>query len=62
MKKKLNYWKILALILLIIEIGFVVWVDKEKVKENLIAWRLYAGCIMCIPVNIMFIYAKRTGM
>ena len=58
-KRKVNYYKVLALLLLIIEIGIAIWVDQGVVKESLLVWRLYVLCIMCIPINIMFIFAKR---
>ena len=60
MKKKLNYYKIGALILMLVEIGIAVWVDKGVAKENLLVWRLYVACIMFIPVNVMFICSKQT--
>lgn len=59
MKKKVNYFKIGALILLLVEIGIAIWVDKGVAKEDLNVWRLYVACIMCIPINVMFICTKR---
>ena len=57
--KKINYYKIGALILLLVEIAIVAWVDKGVVKENLLVWRLYVLIVMCIPINVMFICSKR---
>ena len=59
MKKKVNYYKIGALILLLVEIGIAIWVDKGVAKEDIWLWRLYVAMIMCIPINVMFICAKR---
>ena len=60
MKKKINYYKIGALILMLVEIGIAIFVDKDVVKQDIIAWRLYVACIMCIPINVMIIGSKRT--
>lgn len=60
MKKKLNYYKVGALILMLVEIGVAIWVDKGVAKEDLTVWRLYAAMIMCIPINFMFICTKQT--
>lgn len=59
MKKKVNYYKIGALVLLLVEIGIAIWVDQGVAKEDLLVWRLYVACIMCIPINVMYICAKR---
>ncbi len=59
MKKKLNYYKIGALILMLVEIGIALFTDKALVKTNISAWRLYVACIMFIPVNVMFICVKQ---
>ena len=59
MKKKVNYYKIGALIMLLVEIGIAIWVDKGVAKENLLVWRLYVACIMFIPINVIFICTKR---
>ena len=60
MKKKVNYYKIGALILMLMEIGIAVWVDRGVAKEDLMIWRLYVACIMFIPINFMFICTKQT--
>lgn len=60
MKKKVNYFKIGALILTLVELGIAIWVDKGVAKEELTVWRLYVAMIMCIPINIMFICTKQT--
>jgi len=59
MKKRINYYKIGAFILLLVEIGIAIWVDQGVVEEDLLVWRLYVACIMCIPINVMFICIKR---
>lgn len=59
MKKKLNYFKIGALIMLLVEIGIAIWVDKGIEQESLLVWRLYVACIMFIPVNFIFICTKK---
>ena len=58
--KKVNYYKIGALILMLIEIGIAIGVDKEMVRADLNTWRLYIACILCIPVNVLFICTKQT--
>lgn len=60
MKKKINYYKIVALIFLLLEIAIVIWVDKGFNKEDLWVWRAYVACVMFIPINVMFICAKQT--
>lgn len=59
MKKKVNYFKIIALILMLVEIWILIFIDRDAVKEDLNLWRLYIACIMFIPVNIIFIGIKR---
>lgn len=59
-KGKTNYYKIGALILMLIELYIAFVVDKELVKSSLNAWRLYIVCIMFIPINFMFICTKQT--
>lgn len=59
MKKKVNYFKIGALVMLLVEIGIAFRVDQAIAKENIMAWRLYVAMIMCIPINVMFICTKR---
>ncbi len=61
MKKKVNYYKVGALVLMLIEMTIAMVIDKDLVKENLNAWRLYVAMIMCIPINVIFICAKRNG-
>ena len=58
--KKVNYYKIGALILMMVELGIAIFIDKQAVKTDLNTWRLYVACIMFIPVNVMFIGAKQT--
>lgn len=59
MKKKINYYKIGALILMLVEIGIALFIDRDMVKQDLNAWRLYIACIMFIPINVMIIGTKR---
>jgi len=59
MKKKVNYYKIGALILMMVEIGIALFIDRDLVKSDITTWRLYCACILFIPVNVMFIGAKR---
>lgn len=61
MKKKLNYYKVGALVLMLIEIGIAIFIDKDLVRYNLNAWRLYVAMLMCIPINVIFICSKRNG-
>ena len=57
--KKVNWLKVVALILMIVEIVILFAIDKNAIKENINLWRLYVACIMFIPVNIVFIGTKR---
>lgn len=59
MKKKVNYYKIGALVLMMVEIWIAFFIDKDLVKSNINVWRLYCACIMFIPINVMIIGAKR---
>lgn len=58
MKKKVNCYKVGALVLMLIEVGIMLFTKKETL-QNLNTWRLYLACIMCIPINIMFICTKK---
>lgn len=60
MRKKVNYYKIGALILMMVELGIAIFIDKEAVRADLNTWRLYVACILFIPVNIVFICTKQT--
>ena len=60
MKKKVNYYKIGALMLMLVEIWIAFCIDKDLVKQDLNTWRLYVACIMFIPINVIFIGAKRS--
>lgn len=59
MKKRLNWFKVVALVLLVAEIAIAFKVDKAVAKENIMAWRLYVAMIMFIPINVMIICTKR---
>ena len=58
--KKVNYYKIGALILMMVELGIAIFINKEAVKADLTAWRFYLACIAFIPVNVAFICTKQT--
>lgn len=60
MKKKVNYYKIGALVLLLVQLGIAFRVDQAVAKENITIWRLYIAMVMCIPINVMFICTKQT--
>jgi hypothetical protein len=60
MKKKVNYYKIGALVLMLVEIGIAIFTDKELINNSMKVWRLYTLCVMFIPVNFMFICTKQT--
>ena len=57
--KRLNYYKIGALVMLIVEIAVAIWMDRGVAKEDLWIWRLYVLLMMCIPINVMYICKKR---
>ena len=57
--KKVNWFKVIALILLIVEVIIATVIDKNAIKENLNLWRLYVACVMFIPVNVIFISIKQ---
>ena len=59
MKKKLNYYKVGALVLMIIELGIAIFTKRELLETNLTAWRLYVLIVGFIPINVMFIGAKQ---
>lgn len=58
MKKRINWLKIIALILTIIEILIAFKIGK-LVKGDLTLWRIYTACILFIPINVMIIFTKR---
>lgn len=60
MKKRVNYYKVVALVLMVVEIYIAFSVDKELVRNNINAWRLYSMCVYFIPINAMIIGTKRT--
>ena len=59
-KGKINWIKVLALLLTIIEIVIAITIDKNYIKGDLNTWRIYTICIIMIPVNIMIILSKRS--
>lgn len=59
MKKRINWFKIIILILTIIEVIIMFTTDRNAIKTNLNTWRLYCTCVMFIPINIMIIGTKR---
>lgn len=59
MKKRINWFKIIILILMIIEIIIAITTDRNAIKKDINTWRLYCICILFIPINVMIIGAKR---
>lgn len=58
-KKRVNWLKIIALILTIIEICIVLSISKEEIEASLNIWRLNLLCIICIIFNVVFIFTKK---
>lgn len=58
-KKKVNYIKILCLILMIVAFVVVFSFDKCEIENNIDTWRLYIGCVACIVICFITIYVKR---
>ena len=58
MKKRINWFKVVALILMLIEIYIAFAIDKTLVKTDITTWRLYCMCIMFIPINLIYICIK----
>lgn len=56
-KKKINWLKIGALLLMISEI-IIVFRIGNQVKGDLVLWKIYTACILFIPVNLMIIFSK----
>ena len=59
MKKKVNYYKIGALVLMLVEMGIAIFTKRELLETNLTAWRLYVLIVAFIPINVMFIGTKQ---
>jgi len=59
MRKRINWGKIIALVLMLIEIYIAFAIDKDLVRSNITTWRLYCMCIMFIPINLIYIGIKR---
>lgn len=60
MKKKVNYYKIGVLVMMLVQIGLLIWVDKDLVKADINVWRLCILSIMFIPIDVMYICTKQT--
>jgi len=60
-KKRINWFKVSALIMLILEVAIAVWVDNGYDKQQIWVWRAYVMCIMFIPINVMIIFSKKGG-
>lgn len=60
MKKKLNYCKVGVLVMMLVQIGLLIWVDKDLVKTNLNVWRLCIASVMFIPIDVIYICTKQT--
>lgn len=56
-KKKINWLKIGALLLMISEI-IIAFRIGNQVKGDLVLWKIYTACILFIPVNLMIIFSK----
>lgn len=56
-KKKVNWLKIGALLLMISEI-IIAFRIGNQVKGDLVLWKIYTACILFIPVNLMIIFSK----
>ena len=57
--KRVNWLKVVLLILTVIEIIALAIVDKEMVKTSIRLWRLCILMIGCIFINVLYIGAKR---
>lgn len=56
-KRKVNWFKVIALILMIIEIAIAFRIGR-LVKGDLILWKIYSACLLFIPINVMIIFSK----
>lgn len=56
-KKRINWLKVVALILMIIEILIAFRIGR-LVKGDLVLWKIYTACILFIPINVMIIFSK----
>lgn len=58
-KRRIYWGKVVALILLILEIAIAIRINNHYVKGDLNLWRIYTGCVLMIPVNVIIIFSKR---
>lgn len=56
-KKRINWLKVVALLLMIAEILIAFRIGR-LVKGDLILWKIYTACILFIPINVMIIFSK----
>ena len=56
-KKRINWLKVVALILMIIEILIAFRIGR-LVKGDLVLWKIYTACILFIPINVIIIFSK----
>ena len=57
--KRVNWLKVVLLILTVIEFTILVMVDKELVKSNMTLWRLCMAMTCCMFINVLYIGAKK---
>lgn len=57
-KKRVNWFKVGSLILLIIEFVLVVTANKDLLDTNINYWRLYITMIMFMLFNLSYILNK----
>ena len=58
-KKKINYIKVLCLVLMIGAFIVAFSIDKSDIENNINTWRLYVGCVICIFICFITICAKK---
>ena len=57
-KRRINWIKVIALILMIIEIGIAFKIGRH-VKGDLVLWKIYSACLIFIPIDMMIILCKK---
>lgn len=57
-KKKVNWFKIIALALTAIEVYIILSLDKTTLKTNLNLWRMYIACYAFVFINLIYIVTK----
>lgn len=59
MKKKVNYYKVISLVFLIVDIAIVTWINTGFKKAELITWLSFELIVIMIPINAMFILRRK---